>query len=162
MCGTTDVIEVDLPRSLEAPAQARRMIEQHLCHEHGRAALAAAQLLATELATCAVLYGDPPITLRLECEVTRLWISVSHEVEGSAPADIPIDEDGGLRSALLAKLSRSWGVDHVERGRVLWSCVPTGALPAPAASAMTTRPASVGSLAAPGEELLSRRTEQDW
>jgi hypothetical protein len=162
VCGTTDVIELDLPRSLEAPAQARRMIEQHLCREHGRAALAAAQLLATELATCAVLYGDPPITLRLECEVSRLWISVAHAVEGSAPADIPIDEEGDLRSALLSKLSRSWGVDRVEEGRVLWSCLPTGAIPAPAASAMTTRRASVSFLAAPGEEPLPDRVEQGW
>lgn len=138
MCGTTEIAELDLPRSVEAPTQARRFVEARLCEDHGRAALAAAQLLVSELVTCAVLYGEPPITLRLECGVTWLRIAVTHGADGAA-TELPIDEDGGLRSALLAKLSRSWGVDRVEDGRRLWSLLPTGALPT---GALPPRPVS--------------------
>lgn len=151
MCGSTEAVDLELPRSVEAPARARDLVEQHLCREHGRAALAAAQLLVTELATCAVLYGDPPITLHLDCAVTELRIAVTHRTPRSAPAEIPIDEDGGLRSALLSKLSRSWGVDRVDGGRTLWSRLPTGAIPTRPQAVRAVRAAPVVSLAAPGD-----------
>jgi hypothetical protein len=129
MCRVTDVLMFELPRTIDAPASARRLVEEHLCPAHGRDALAAAQLLATEVATCAVLYGKPPITLELECHVTRLLLSVTHRTDRSDVEDIPIDEEGGLRSALLDKLSRSWGVQRTLASRTLWTALPTGVLP---------------------------------
>jgi hypothetical protein len=121
----------ELPHTMEAPARARAHVQSHLCPQHGRDAGTAAQLAVTELATCAVLYGKPPIRLELECGVSQLRIAVVHRAEGAPVAEIPIDEDGGLRSALLAKLSRSWGVDRTPDGRQLWCLLPTGAMPAP-------------------------------
>lgn len=139
MCSSTDVASFELPHSIEAPSAARDAVEEHLCPEHGRDALAAAQVLVTELATCAVLYGVPPVTLELDCRVTWLRISVTHRADGRTSGDIPIDDDGGLRSALLAKLSRSWGVDRTPGGRTLWSCLPTGFLPTRSDSGMASR-----------------------
>jgi hypothetical protein len=139
VCSSTDVASFELPHSIEAPSAARDAVERHLCPEHGREALAAAQVLVTELATCAVLYGVPPVTLELECGVTWLRISVTHHADGTAAGDIPIDEAGGLRSALLAKLSRSWGVDRTPGGRRLWSSIPTGFLPTRSETGMASR-----------------------
>lgn len=143
MCSSTGVVSFELSHSVEGPGQARDLVEGHLCPEHGRDAVAAGRVLATELATCAVLYGRPPITLSLECGVTWLRLSVTHRVDPDAPAEIPIDEDGGLRSALLSKLSRSWGVDPTMGGRTLWSCLPTGVAPDRTSGemAMRSRPA---------------------
>jgi hypothetical protein len=117
---------------------------QHLCHEHGGDARTAAQLAVTELATCAVLYGKPPISLELECGVTQLRIAVAHRTEGAPVEEIPMDEDAGLRTAVLAKLSRAWGVDPTSDGRQLWCCLPTGVAPAladPPLSTTRSRPA---------------------
>jgi hypothetical protein len=130
----------ELPHTMEAPARARTHVQSHLCPEHGRDAGTAAQLAVTELATCAVLYGKPPIRLELECGVSQLRIVVVHRTEGAPVAEIPIDEDGGLRTALLAKLSRSWGVDRTPDGRQLWCCLPTGAMPAPVVPPTGARP----------------------
>ena len=131
MCTRTDTLSFELPRSVEAPGLARILVKENLCAEHGKAAAAATQLLATELTTCAVLYGSPPIRLELECSEDRLSVSVSHSTSADDVAEVPIDEAGGLRSALLDKLARSWGVAQIDGGRRLWCVLPTGAPPGP-------------------------------
>lgn len=139
MCESTDAQAFELPHTIEAPGTARELVARHVCPDHGRDALAAAQLLVTELATCAVLYGSPPVTLMLECGVTQMCVSVTHRTDADTVAEIPIDDDGGLRSALLAKLSRSWGVEATPGGRTLWSSIATGALPVRSAAPRTAR-----------------------
>jgi len=139
VCRTTDGGSFELPHTIEAPARARALVQRHICPEHGRDARTAAQLAVTELATCAVLYGKAPLSLELECGVSELRIAVAHRTQGAPVADIPIDEDGGLRTAMLAKLSRSWGVDSTDDGRQLWCCLPTGVMPALAESRPETR-----------------------
>jgi hypothetical protein len=138
VCSSTHEAVFELPHSIEAPAQARALIERHLCAVHGRDALAAAQLLVTELATCAVLYGKPPVRLGLECGTSQLRIAVTHRTEGTPP-DIPLDEDGVLRAALIAKLTRTWGIDRTPEGRELWCCLPTGVLPSRSERGAATR-----------------------
>lgn len=139
MCESTDAQAFELPHTIEAPSTARELVAQHVCPDHGRDALAAAQLVVSELATCAVLYGRPPVTLVLECGVSQMCVSVTHRTDAETIAEIPIDEDGGLRSALLAKLSRSWGVQATPGGRTLWSSLATGALPMRSADPWTAR-----------------------
>jgi len=129
VCESTDAQAFELPHTIEAPGAARELVAEHLCPDHGRDALAAAQVLVTELVTCAVLYGRPPVTLILECGVNQMWVSVTHRTDADTVAEVPIDDEGGLRSALLAKLSRSWGVEATPGGRTLWSSLATGALP---------------------------------
>lgn len=139
MCESTAAQAFELPHTIEAPGTARELVAQHMCPDHGRDALAATQLLVTELATCAVLYGSPPVTLVLECGVTQMCVSVTHRTDADTVAEIPIDDDGGLRSALLTKLSRSWGVEATPGGRTLWSSLATGALPLRSADPWTAR-----------------------
>lgn len=129
VCSCTGEVVFELPHSIDAPARARALVEEHLCPVHARNALAAAQLVVTELATCAVLYGKPPIRLDLDCLESQVRVSVTHRTEHAAVTDIPVDEDGVLRAALLAKVTRSWGIDRTPDGRRLWGCLPTGTLP---------------------------------
>lgn len=125
MCTCSGPFAVELPRSVEAPGMARGLVTQNLCSEHGQAAVAAARLLATELTTCAVLYGSLPIRLEMECVEDRLRIAVTHSTTAQDVAEVPVDEEGGLRSALLDKLTRSWGVERTPHGRRLWCVLPT-------------------------------------
>lgn len=137
VCSSTAAVMFELPHTIEAPPEARELIDRHLCREHASAALAAVQVVAGELSTCAVLYGKPPIRLELDCDVTRLRVAVSHSTHGAPVTEIPIDEDGGLRAALIEKLSRSWGVEPTLSGRTLWSWLPTGAPPEAGEGAMS-------------------------
>ena len=127
MCSHAGVVAFDLPLSIEAPSLARSLVAAHACPEHAKEAVEAAQLVATELATCAVLYGKPPITLELECSTSELTVAVSHSAVGAPVHDVPVDEDGGLRSALLGRFTQAWGIDHTAEGRRLWGRLPTGA-----------------------------------
>jgi hypothetical protein len=139
LCSVTDEAVFELPHSIEAPPRARVLVERHLCPVHGQGALAAAQLVVTELATCAVLYGKPPVRLGLDCGITELRIAVTHRTEGTPVPEIPLDEDGVLRSALIAKLTRTWGIDRTPEGRELWCCLPTGVLPSRSERGPATR-----------------------
>jgi hypothetical protein len=129
LCSSTGEAVFELPHSIEAPGHARALMARHLCPDHGQDALAAAQLVVTELATCAVLYGKPPIRLDLDCGVTQLRIAVTHRTQETPAPEIPLDEDGVLRAALIAKLTRTWGIDPTPEGRELWCCLPTGVVP---------------------------------
>jgi hypothetical protein len=131
VCTTTATATFELDRSIETPGRARAIVAMHSCVDHGEEALPAAQLLATELATCAVLYGTAPVQMELDCQESQLLISVSHGVPpGQRAEGLPIDEEGGLRSALLNKLSRRWGAESVgEHTRRLWCLLPTGHVP---------------------------------
>jgi anti-sigma regulatory factor (Ser/Thr protein kinase) len=78
-------------------------------------------LLVTELVTNAVLHGAPPITLRVECDGTRLRVSVTDR--NSDPAYVrdagPEDESGrGMR--LVQQLARAWGVIGRLDGKAVW------------------------------------------
>lgn len=133
MCTTTEAVTFDLPHSTEAPGKARVLVGSHVCAGHGRDAGTAAELVASELVTCAVLYGQAPLDLTLACEVSHLRLTMRHGVpDGWTGDDLPLDEEGGLRTALLNKLCREWGVDTAgERSRVLWCMLPTGHAPPP-------------------------------
>lgn len=139
VCDVTDAVMFELPHNFEAPSDARGLVEQNLCPLHGRAALGPAQVLVSELALCGVLYGKPPIVLDLACAESRVRVAVTHRAAGSLVREIPIDEDGGLRSGVLARLSRAWGVDRGPEARTLWCSLPTGAVPEPVRTVVPAR-----------------------
>lgn len=126
MCTCAGVAVFDLPWSIEAPSLARSLVAEHACRVHAKGSVEAAQLVATELATCAVLYGRPPVTLELECSESELTVTVSHSAVGAPVHDVPVDEDGGLRSALLGRLTQAWGIEQTSDGRRLWGRLATG------------------------------------
>lgn len=140
VCDVSDTVMFELPHSLDAPADARVLVEQNLCPVHGLAARGPALVLVSELALCAVIYGKPPIVLDLACGETQVRVAVTHRAAGSMVPEIPVDEEGGLRTPVLTRLTRSWGVDRGPEARTLWCALSAGTVPPQrAGSAMPLR-----------------------
>lgn len=114
-------VDLVLDDAASAAPAARRCTEETL-RRWGLDALADdAALVATELATNAVLHAGPPATLRL----CRLDGTVRIEVRDRSPRPPvvvdPTDEamtGRGLR--LIDALAERWGVEPVEGGKVVW------------------------------------------
>jgi hypothetical protein len=99
---------------------------ESICPEHGSLALAAAQLLASELITRAVLQGGAPASLTMTCRLDEIRLEVAeHEPATRAAADA----FEALRSELIHKVARRDGTIDAGAGRIHWCEVPTGYLP---------------------------------
>jgi hypothetical protein len=125
ICGLTAPRSVTLPGSIESPARARQFVTEALCPEHGSLALAAAQLVASELVTRAVLQSGGPVSLTVTCRLDEIRIEVA-ELEPSGSAEEDAFE--ALRSQLIGKVGRRSGTIDTGVGRVHWCEVPTGYL----------------------------------
>jgi anti-sigma regulatory factor (Ser/Thr protein kinase) len=86
-------------------------------------------MLASELATNAVLHGQRPIGITLEASAHRLRVEVT-----DAGAAMPVELDAGpeLESgrglAIVAALADDWGADRLPgNGKVVWAEVRQGA-----------------------------------
>lgn len=125
MCDVTPESTTTVPASLGAPALAREFVETHSCPVHGATADVAAQLLASELVTNAVLYGAPPITLHLSCSGYALHLEVRdrERADGRAP------EADGLGMLLVDKVANDWGATRAAGVRTVWCTVRTGVVP---------------------------------
>ena len=117
-----------LPPTLLSPGDARTFVEAELCPEHGRAAVNAVQLVASEMVTHAVVHGSQEIELALACRVGEIVVTVTDDqVLDSAP----VDATDRLRLALVAKIARATGVEPSPDGETWWCTVPTGVAPVP-------------------------------
>jgi hypothetical protein len=119
-----------LRRSLLAPAEVRRFVEQHVCPRHGDLAVAAVALVATELVTHATLRGQGPITVVLECGVTTLKVSVHCLIVGSGETST-LRLGDTISSMIVDSICRGSGVEHSQSGSTMWCTIPTGYLPIP-------------------------------
>lgn len=126
MCETTDDSTTTLAKSLHSPGLARDFVEAHVCPDHGARAAVALQLLASELVTNAVLYGEPPISMRISCSVYSMRVTV-HDANKAEPAVRALVDGQGL--LLVDKISHEWGTELTEDGKMVWGVVPTGFLP---------------------------------
>jgi len=117
-----------LQGSLLAPAEARAFVAERICPRHDRVAFAAAALVASELVTHAVLSGEGPIAVALQCHVTTLTLSVTCSMDG-------LSETSELRLAdpvagmIVTKICRSSGTVPAPHGLTMWCTIPTGYLP---------------------------------
>ncbi|WP_433887644.1 SpoIIE family protein phosphatase [Streptomyces sp. CA-111067] len=79
------------------------------------------ELIISELATNAVRYGSPPITVRmlydreLICEVSD-GSSTSPHLRRAATTD-----EGGRGLFMVARLAQRWGTRYTQRGKVIWT-----------------------------------------
>jgi anti-sigma regulatory factor (Ser/Thr protein kinase) len=102
---------------------ARRFVAAEVAAEgHGELAWTAA-LLASELATNALVHGGTPFVLR----VTGTPAGVRVEVDdngGGMPVELQIDDmaaDRGRGLMMVAAMSRRWGVERrLEDGKTVW------------------------------------------
>jgi hypothetical protein len=126
VCGLTVPRSRTFPDSVESPARARQFVMESICPEHGSLALAAAQLVASELVTRAVLQGGAPVNLTIACRLDEIRIEVA---EHETPTPGAGDAFEALRSELLHKVARRNGTIDTGAGRIHWCEVPTGYLP---------------------------------
>lgn len=117
-----------LPPTLLSPGAARAFVEVELCPEHGRAAVSAVQLVASEMVTHAVVHGSQEIELALVCRVGEVVVTVTDD-QVLDPS--PVDATDVLRLALIAKIGRATGVEPSVDGETWWCTVPTGVAPVP-------------------------------
>jgi hypothetical protein len=117
-----------LKSSLRAPAEARAFVGDRICPRHDRVATAAAALVASEVVTHAVVNGEGPITIALECRVTTLTLSVTCAMTG--PSQAPrLRLADPIADKIVDGICRSSGTLPTEHGLTMWCTIPTGHLP---------------------------------
>ena len=98
MCTPVGRVARSLPADLRAPAVARGVVRDALCLEHVDAdARDSAVLLASELATDAVLRGRPPITLQVEWRWGDVWLSALSRRSSPRGSSSPGSSPGSSR-----------------------------------------------------------------
>lgn len=122
--------ELQLPRTSECGALARRWLERELGASIDATALADAKLVLTELVDNAFLHGEGGIRVRLDTGRDRLRLEVTDHGSGAA---IQIrehaDQIGGWGLRVVDRLSMRWGA--FEGTTHVWAELPApGAGPA--------------------------------
>ncbi len=118
-----------LQGSLRAPAEARTFVAERICPRHDTLAIAAAALVASEVVTHAALWGEGPITLALECDVTTLTLSVTCSMDGqSETTELRLGDP--IAGMIVDRICRATGTLRTEHGLTMWCTIPTGYIPA--------------------------------
>ena len=121
MCVITPPSSCALSGSPYSAAQARRFVEGAMCREHAQQVSGDAILLASELVAHSLTTGTRPTTLSIDCQVSRLEISLGasgHQLEnaGAYPR---------LRTFLIEQLASGWGVDDIGHACTYWCVLGT-------------------------------------
>lgn len=128
-----DSAEVSLPGETSSVPAARRFVRDTL-RAWGREALVdAACLVVSELATNAVLHARTGLVVRLS---TRDAHSLRVEVVDSAAGSPRVRDQAtamtttGRGLGIVSELSRAWGVEPSDQGKVVWAELrPDGVFP---------------------------------
>jgi PAS domain S-box-containing protein len=118
--GTTH--ELALRPDAGAVREARRFVAG-ICEQEGWTELEdVAQLLVSEVATNAVRYGAPPLTLSVTVDGPRLEIAVRDEEPAAPRASAVTDElaESGRGLRLVAALAAAWGTRSHSTGKTVW------------------------------------------
>lgn len=111
-----------LPRAQSAE-EARRFVHDRCEHWGCQELVDTATLIVSELVTNAVVHAATPAELRAEWAEGVLRIEVLDQAEGNPP-DPRIaapDDEGGRGLFLVDALSRAWGVEPTQEGKVVWA-----------------------------------------
>ncbi|HEX6247995.1 MAG TPA: ATP-binding protein [Nocardioidaceae bacterium] len=127
MCEVTGDAEAAFEKSLQSPALVRDFVEKNACAEHGSRGTVALQLLASELVTNAVLYGEPPVEVGISCDGYSMRVEV-HDHGAAHPSEEGWAPDS-LGFLLVNKVAHEWGVTPVPEGRTFWGSIRTGMVP---------------------------------
>ena len=120
----TDVSHPEASRDFAATAtsvrDARRFVTSTF-HRWGAAGVEEAALLASELATNAVVHAGSAYTVSIELLADRVRIGVW---DGSAAAavrrDVAPSSDDGRGLGMVGLVASAWGVDRVRGGKCVW------------------------------------------
>ena len=105
-------LELQLPRSEEAPEIARGRVVQRFARELDRRELENAQLLTSELVTNAVMHGRGAIELSAVLDEDRLLVEVTDDGEGFEPTlrKRALDAVGGNGLNIVDVIASRWGI----------------------------------------------------
>ena len=111
----------ELPAEPESPALARRFVERELAGRCDPAAIEAAVLLTSELATNVVKHAGTPMRLDLRWAQGRVRVEISDD-SNAMPRRVRSDDNAlsGRGLVLVDRLARSWGADERPVGKVVW------------------------------------------
>ena len=115
-----------LPATTDSPATARKLIRSEMsqCDEQ---AIAAAELMISELVTNAVVHGGTPIRIDLHHEegADVVRTAVTDEGEGRPVVLDPEEVDPHGRGLIIVRsLAAEWGVAEAEAGKCVWFTLP--------------------------------------
>jgi anti-sigma regulatory factor (Ser/Thr protein kinase) len=106
--------EFQLPRDVDAPGRARKLLAERFAGELADRELDTAKLLTSELVANAVVHGQGTITMRADLDVGRLLVEVIDEGTGFERAvrrgKLPQSEGWGLK--LVDSESSRWGISE--------------------------------------------------
>jgi len=117
MCTETPRTETLITSASTAAANARQFLRDSGCSAHKGWLIDDAMLLVTELVTNAVLHGEPPLTVAVECRELALEIRVR-----DSGADLPlirttsVEDESGRGMLLLSSVAADWGVERMPAG----------------------------------------------
>src|SRR3954447_10612706 len=117
--------EFELTGESDAVPRARQFVRERLA-EAPSEQRDDVELVVAELVTNAVLHGAAPVTLRLRLDPAVVRVEV-HDTGRQRPIAMPggVDAMTGRGLALVAALSREWGVEPTpDGGKVVWAQVP--------------------------------------
>ncbi|MGH8968904.1 MAG: ATP-binding protein [Actinomycetes bacterium] len=125
---SASTLEVGLPVALTSPALARQELRK-ACERWGvtGSAAEAAELLATELVTNAVIHAGTPVLMMAEHDGHNLTIAVS-DGEARLPTLSPVSvlAEGGRGVPIIDELGATWGVQRTVLGKTVWVSLDTG------------------------------------
>lgn len=107
---------------VEAPAQARRHLEQ-TCPHLSPAVRSDAAIVLSEVVTNAVLHARTMITIAIECDEAAVAVAVTdNSSEAPRPRGHGDLDEGGRGLLLIEQLATCWGYDASSdgEGKVIW------------------------------------------
>jgi anti-sigma regulatory factor (Ser/Thr protein kinase) len=110
----------------EAVAAVRRFVTEVLTHWRELDLVTDATLVASELATNAVLHASSPFRVSVDRSVGVICIAIQDSASDPAQQQDTTDVDGSGRGmAIVEALSRRWGSDSLPTGKVVWAELTT-------------------------------------
>lgn len=127
----TNEAEVDLPRSAESVAAARRFVETKVKEWRLEPLLDDALMVTSELVTNAITHADSSCRIRLSVSATTLRIDVLDGGSGTPePRPASETEEHGRGLHMVDAVASAWGLEEVPgRGKLVWAELARPVLP---------------------------------
>jgi len=124
---SASTLQLEMPAALASPGQARRALRR-ACERWGVTGPPgeAAELLATELVTNAVIHAGTPVLMMAEHDGHNLTIAVS-DGEARLPTLSPVNvmAEHGRGVGIIDELGATWGVQRTVLGKTVWVSLGT-------------------------------------
>jgi hypothetical protein len=123
--------EIHLPAEPLSASKARAFVSRHLVEHRLLQLVAPIRLVASELATHAIIHSNTPFTVTLSMTDDVVTLSVHDDSRLARSATSGIDPRGH-EAAIVSVLSQRWGVETgPSHGKTVWAVFPRPRTPTP-------------------------------